>query len=184
MLLKKNNKANLENIILTPAEKKKKAYVIKIKNWMQQYQWDYFLTLTFKYPVFDEIRVGETIEKFLDYLSAEAFGRRSKKRVISFSTIENGSYDKSLHVHMLIQDPRPNILTEERSASFDLRDNIVRAWMQANSSTGNISHTGSDSEWMKEVLDVEGCIGYMLKQVDHNLDSRIPWDKLSLTGKR
>lgn len=184
MLQSNANKVNLENIILTPDEKKKRVYVQNVKKWIQLYQWDYFLTLTFKHPVFDEIKVSNTIKKFLDYLSAEAFGKRSKKRVIAFSTIENGTYDKSLHAHMLIQDPTHNILTGERRDSFNLRNAIITSWMKASPSAGNPALTGSDREWMKKVLDIEECIGYMLKQVDLNLNSFIPWDQLSLTGKK
>lgn len=173
-----------KNIILNPVEEKKEKYVQEIKRWINGFEWSYFLTLTFKHPVYDDIKASKAIEEFINELSSLAFGSRSKKRIVAFSTIERDSLDNALHVHMMIQDPTPFILNENRRDEFDIRSSIIVSWLKSSSSAGNPALTGGDSEWMKEISDVEGCIGYMVKEVKNNLNNCIAWDQLSLKGRK
>mgnify|MGYP003149101322 FL=1 len=174
----------MDNIILNSNEKKKDIYIETVKEWIVSYEWDYFLTLTFKHPVYDKVKVSKAIEKFINRLSSLAFGSRSKKRIKAFSTIESGSLDSSLHVHMMVQDPRPLMLKENRCENFNLRNSVIESWLKSSSSAGHPASTGSSDEWMKKVTDVEGCIGYMVKEVGNNLDNCIAWDQLNLKGRK
>lgn len=172
------------NIVLSLGEKKKEKYIQEIKQWINSYEWDYFLTLTFKHPVYDDIKAGKAIEKFINKMSSLAFGSRSQKRIVAFSTIEHDSLDEALHVHIMIQDPTPLIMNEMHRNEFDIRNSIIVSWLNSSSSAGNPAFTGSDSEWIKEISDVEECIGYMIKQVGNNLNNCIAWDQLSLGGRK
>lgn len=178
------SKAKADGIILTNQEKRKHQAITEIKYWLAQYDWDLFVTLTFKYSMYDEIKVNSAIEKFLNKLSAEAFGRRSNKRVVALPVIEKCSMDNSLHVHMMIQNPTPYILNEEKRNSFRIRDAVIQCWLQSSSSAGNPALASSSDEWIKKVLDVSECVRYMTKQMKHNLEHTIPWDQCSLTGRK
>ncbi|WP_075880274.1 hypothetical protein [Vreelandella massiliensis] len=103
-LQKLTKRVLVDSIILTEEEKKKERFVSDTTEWLSKTDWDYFLTLTFKHPVKDEITVTKAIEKFINNLSRKSFGSRSNKRIVCFSAIEK-SFDNSLHIHMIIQDP-------------------------------------------------------------------------------
>lgn len=178
------NKAKLDGIILTEQEKRKHQAVVEVRYWMIRHDWDLFVTLTFKHPVYDEVKVSSAIEKFLNKLSASAFGKRSKKRVAAFPVIEKCRIDDSLHVHMIIQDPTSLILNEKRRNNFRIRDAVIESWLQSSSSAGNPALASSADEWIKKTLDVSECVRYMTKQIGYNLNHTIPWDQLSLSGRK
>lgn len=174
-------------IVLTNEEKNKINYEKEVIQWLDSYSWDYFLTLTFSHPVKDRIAVSIAIEKFIDKLSTKAFGTRSNKRIVSFPVIEHGNDGKSLHVHMIIQNPAPNIVNPNRREKFNLRDAVIESWINASSSAGNPALTATNDEWMKPVTESEIAIKYMIKQIDPTLrehDNPIVCDQLSLDGRR
>jgi len=70
-----------------------------------QQEFDWFITLTFRYKKTDHDEVVSLGKKFFDLLSADLYGRRSKKRIIHFSAIERHK-DGSLHIHALIKQPK------------------------------------------------------------------------------
>lgn len=180
------NSSKLNGIILTDEEKRLGRYVNEVTNLLMENEWDWFLTLTFKHPVRDRITVSKTIEKFLNNLSEKAFGSRSKKRIVSFSVIEVGSFDDSLHVHMMIQDPTGRILNDSRINRFELRDAVIESWLAASSSAGNPALSSSGDEWLKRIDNVRSTVGYMLKQLDltqRKSNDVIVWDQLSLSGR-
>lgn len=152
------------SIKLTPQEMQKKQYIQELTQWLQGYDWDYFLTLTFKYPVYDSGRASQAIERFINQLSRKAFGQRSSKRIVTFPVIEKCS-DNALHVHMMIQDPKEGI-NPSRQQRFDLRNAIIEAWIQASSSAGNPALTGKNDEWMKKIDNVSQGIGYLSKELN------------------
>lgn len=174
-------------IILNDAEKKKLHYVNEVKKMLIEYDWDWFITLTFKHPVKDKIRASKAIEKFINNLSGKAFGSRSDKRVSSFSVIEYGMFEDSFHVHMIIKDPEADIVNPERRDKFKLRDAVIESWVQASSSAGNPALASGNDEWLKKVDNVSITIDYMLKQLDPTLSADgnpVAWDQLNLNGRR
>src|SRR5690606_14566156 len=72
-----------------------------------QQDFDWFVTLTFRYKKNDHDEVVSLGKKFFDLLSGEIYGKRSKNRVIHFSAIERHD-DGSLHIHTLIKEPKPD----------------------------------------------------------------------------
>lgn len=173
------------SIKLTPQERQKEQCIQELTQWLQDYDWGYFLTLTFKYPVYDSFRVSQAIERFINHLSGKAFGKRSAKRIQAFPVIEKGS-DDALHVHMMIQDPKERI-NPLRQQRFHLRDAIIEAWLQASSSAGHPALASKDDEWMKLIDNVSGVIGYLSKQLMLTPDthhSPIAYEHVCLNGRK
>ncbi|MGM0692319.1 MAG: hypothetical protein ACQEUN_02790 [Pseudomonadota bacterium] len=82
------------SIKLTPQERQKEQCIQELTQWLQDYDWGYFLTLTFKYPVYDSFRVSQAIERFINHLSGKAFGKRSAKPA-SFIGVPNDPFESS-----------------------------------------------------------------------------------------
>lgn len=178
-------KFEVRGIVLTEEEKRKCRYVAGVKKMLDDIRFDWFLTLTFKHAVKDRFAAVDAIENFLDRLSEKAFGRRSKKRITSFPVIEEGYFDNSLHVHMMIQDPTSKIHNPERRNQFNLRDAVIESWLQASSSAGNPALTAASDEWIKRIDNVGPVVEYMTKQIHSTLNSDpIVWDQVSLDGRR
>lgn len=174
----------LKGIVLTEEEKRKLIYRKGVVDWVIEVDWDYFLTLTFKHPVKDVVTASKAVEKFLNNLSSKAYGSRSNKRITAFSVLEKGSFDESLHIHMLIKDPEPFILNSGRRDRFDLRDDVIESWLKASSYSGNPALTSANDEWCKRVGEIKSVAEYMTKQVDPNLDNLIVWDQCSIDGRQ
>lgn len=166
-------------------ELKRQRYISATKKKISEYQWDYFITLTFKHPVFQIDRVLRAVKQFVNKLSRKAYGGRSKKRVVCFAVIEKDKSD-CYHVHLLLQDPTDNISNPERKKGFHLRREIIIAWLQAGATTGNPARSSPDGEWMKPIFDVNEVIGYMLKHYSLDSDSptTIMWEEASVDGRR
>nr|WP_163503605.1 hypothetical protein [Halomonas socia] len=178
---------NVEGIILTDEEKAKKKYVSEMQSWISQYEWDYFVTLTYKHPVKDRIKVTHHVEEFSNRLSRKSFGSRSKKRVCTISVIEHHWASDSLHVHMLIKDPQPSIANDARQNSFNIRDAVITSWLESSSSSGNPALSSDGDEWLKGIDDINRVVEYMLKEFNPHaseLVSPVVWDQACLDGRR
>lgn len=184
-LHEKKMKAASEGIILQESETERHRYITHVKQMMLQHDWDHFLTLTFKYPVYDEKKVSQAVNRFINKLSERAYGDRSRKRVVAFPIIEK-HVDDSFHVHVMIQDPFSRILKPERKKSFRLRDAVITAWLQASSSSGNLALSSSGDEWIKPIDDVRETVQYMLKRYRPKSESStvILWEEASLSGRK
>lgn len=180
---KNEAQSNSSIITLSNKEKWKHQTIQELKDWLEQHQWDLFLTLTFQYPLKDSIKVSKAVEKFINDLSKKAFGRQSKKRVVCFPVIEMDHSESSYHVHILIQDPTPRILNEDRRKKFNLRSAIIESWLQASPYSGNPALSSINDEWLKEITDSLGLVDYMTKQLDSNSDT-IVWDQVCVDGRQ
>lgn len=164
-------------------EQRKKKYTSDTIEWLDHINWDYFLTLTFQYPVKDTIIVTNAVERFNNRLSAKAFGKQSKKRVICFPVMERDGSESSYHVHMIIQDPTPHILNDARRNRFNLRDAIIKSWIQSSSYSGNPALSSKGDEWFKEITNLPGLVEYMTKQLSRN-STPIISDQICLNGRK
>lgn len=179
--------SKVSGIALTEKEKMVGRYVSGLKSMLMEYDWDWFITLTFKYPVSDRVIVSTALDRFLNNLSEKAFGKRSRKRVVSFSVIEKGSYDDSLHVHLMIQDPSDRILNDGRRKQFKLRDAVIESWLSSSSFSGNPALSSSGDEWIKPIHNVRSTVNYMMKSLgfSHMKETDIiPWDQVTIDGRK
>lgn len=86
-----------------------------------QHEFDWFITLTFRYKKTDHDEVVSLGKKFFDLLSSEIYGKRSRNRIIHYSAIERHE-DGSLHIHTLIKEPKP----DAPIGMYGIRDLIKR----------------------------------------------------------
>ena len=173
----------------TRSEYDKKLFKASVKSTLKDYQWDYFITLTFKYSK-QSIDCNRISNRFLKHLNKITFGRHSNKSVRMILVIEpHMAY--GYHVHALIQDPTSRI-NPQRQATFSLRDAVATAWDNASPATarpdrahfahGHWSAPPTD-KWFQPVDDVDNLLDYLLKTIGHR-DDVIQWELLSSDGRR
>ncbi|RUR25703.1 hypothetical protein ELY33_17705 [Vreelandella andesensis] len=179
------NQAELDGVKLTRQEKKSYEYSKQVAHWLVQYDFDYFLTLTFQYAVYDENKAMSAVSNFINCLSASSYGARSKKRVMAFPVIEKGA-DDSLHIHMMIQNPKPFITSEARRNAFSLRDAVITSWLQASPSAGHPALSATGDDWIKKMDDIREVARYMVKQYQPgaSYSSTLLWEYASLDGRK
>ncbi|GAA4410150.1 hypothetical protein GCM10011450_25050 [Advenella faeciporci] len=121
-----------------PRIKRRAQYIYDIT----QQDFDWFVTLTFRYKKTDHDEVVLLAKKFFDSLSADLFGKRSKKRIIHFSAIERHT-DGYLHIHVLLKEPKP-----ETPIGKEQMKSLVRAkWLAVSGSNLDMSaHKNSSGE--------------------------------------
>lgn len=173
------------NIILTPRETERERSRSAIKKQILQYDWDYFLTLTFQYPVYDISKVSKAVERFITGMSIRAYNTRSKKRMKSFPVVETHC-DDSLHVHMLIENPINNIISSRKKRHFHIRDEAIEAWMQASSLSGNPALSSKGDRWIEPIKDIESVTEYMLKSYHPRSEryTTLLWEQACFDGRQ
>lgn len=106
-----------------------------------QQDFDWFITLTFKYKKTDHDEVVLLGKKLFDLQSGEIYGKRSKRRTIHFPAIEQHK-DGSLHIHALIKQPKP----DNPLGAMEMQDLIKRNWYEVASTNLDTSSSGNDLE--------------------------------------
>lgn len=178
--------SELDGIQLTAQELKPNEYSKALTNWLVQLDFDYFLTLTFQYAIYDENKAMSAVSNFINYLSASSYGARSQKRVIAFPVIEK-EIDDSLHIHMMIQNPEPFITNDKKRKAFNLRDAVIISWLKASPSAGHPALSAARDEWIKKMDDIREVTRYMTKQYQpgsSHSSATILWEYASLDGRK
>lgn len=145
-------------------------------------EFDWLVTLTFKYKKTDHDEVVLLAKKFFDSLSADLFGKRSKKRIIHFTAIERHK-DGSLHIHALIKQPKP----DNPIGAMELQDLIKRNWDEAASTNLDVSSSGNDLErhWFRPINPTELFqVGQYITKDCYRYDDTIIYDLCCLTGRK
>ncbi|MEZ2623730.1 hypothetical protein ACBP82_05020 [Paenalcaligenes hominis] len=147
-----------------------------------QQEFDWLVTLTFKYKKTDHDEVVSLGTKFFDLLSADLYGRRSKKRIIHFSAIERHK-DGSLHIHALIKQPKP----DNPIGAMEVQDLIRRNWYEVASTNLDVSSSGNDLEryWFRPINPTELFqVGQYITKDCYRYDDTIIYDLCCLTGRK
>jgi len=147
-----------------------------------QQEFDWLVTLTFKYKKTDHDEVVSLGTEFFDLLSADLYGRRSKKRIIHFSAIERHK-DGSLHIHALIKQPK----SDNPIGAMELQDLIKRNWDEVASTNLDVSSSGNDLErhWFRPINPTELFqVGKYITKDCYRYDDTIIYDLCCLTGRK
>ena len=147
-----------------------------------QQGFDWLVTLTFKYKKTDHDEVVSLGTKFFDLLSADLYGRRSKKRIIHFSAIERHK-DGSLHIHALIEQPK----SDNPIGAMEVQDLIKRNWCEVASTNLDVSSSGNDLEryWFRPINPTELFqVGQYITKDCYRYDDTIIYDLCCLTGRK
>jgi len=147
-----------------------------------QQGFDWLVTLTFKYKKTDHDKVVSLGTKFFDLLSADLYGKRSKKRIIHFSAIERHK-DGSLHIHALIKQPKP----DNPIGAMEVQDLIKRNWCEVASTNLDVSSSGNDLErhWFRPINPTELFqVGQYITKDCYRYDDTIIYDLCCLTGRK
>lgn len=151
----------------------------------QNFNWRYFVTLTFHEPIHSPAQVHRICKKFYKNINQKLFGKRSRKALRCLFSIEhNDRWD--YHVHLLVEDPIPRLsnTAQHQRCHDDLQFQIIlrHAWNQIDQRTAlpDIS-TGSTKGAFQKIHDVRGVLEYITKT--HQQDA-IQWDLYSRDGKR
>ena len=178
--------AKKDGVELTSEEKMFFRYDAEIREFVTRFEFHYFLTLTFRYPVYKKDEATRAINQFINRVSVACYGARSGKRLVSLAVLEKSKND-SYHVHMLIQDPQMRMTKEQRLKKFNLRDILIESWMSASSKTGHPARTANGDEWFRPVDGVEEAMSYMNKKFNPNSSypsTYIAFECSSLYGKK
>ena len=145
-------------------------------------EFDWLATLTFRYKKTDHDEVVLLGKKFFDLLSADLYGRRSKKRIIHFSAIERHK-DGSLHIHALIKQPKP----DNPLGAMEMQELIKRNWYEVASTNLDITSSGKDLErhWFRAINPAELFeVGKYITKDCYRYDDTIIYDLCCLTGRK
>ena len=146
----------------------------------QDFEW--FVTLTFRYKKNDHDEVVSLGKKFFDRLSSEIYGKRSKNRIIHYSAIERHD-DGSLHIHALLKEPKPHAPI----GMYGIRDLVKRNWFKVASTNLDMTSSRSNPEdsWFEPVREgnILRLAGYMTKDC-YRHDDTIIYDLCCLTGRK
>lgn len=146
-------------------------------------EWFYFFTLTFKHQVKCRIQASGIVEKFINVLSAIAFGSRSKKRVNCFPVIE---YHKSglLHVHILLENIASRITNKKKAQDFHLPEKVHEAWMHCSSKTASpLKSVAVGNRWFCKIDDIGGLANYITKEMEQKINP-VLIEQININGRR
>lgn len=147
-----------------------------------QQGFDWLVTLTFKYKKTDHDKVVSLGTKFFDLLSADLYGKRSKKRIIHFSAIERHK-DGSYHIHALIKQPN----SDNPIGAMEVQDLIRRNWYDVASTNLDITSSGKDLErhWFRPINPAELFeVGKYITKDCYRYDDTIIYDLCCLTRRK
>lgn len=147
-----------------------------------QQGFDWLVTLTFKYKKTDHDKVVSLGTKFFDLLSADLYGKRSKKRIIHFSAIERHK-DGSYHIHALIKQPN----SDNPIGAMEVQDLIRRNWYDVASTNLDITSSGKDLErhWFRPINPTELFeVGKYITKDCYRYDDTIIYDLCCLDGRK
>lgn len=174
-----------KNILKSQSQIRKTA----IKSYLIPFQWDHFITLTFKHPK-SHLECTRVCGDFVKTLNNLTFGRNSQKSVRIFIVIEPHS-TYGYHVHALVQDPTSRI-NPGRQATFSLSETLAEAWDNASFATARPDRahfsrgmwsSPPTKRWFEKIYDVRKNIDYVLKTIDIYQDV-IQWQLFSNNGRR
>lgn len=170
------------NTSLTEQEKSRVKQRVQHIHEITHQEFDWLVTLTFKYKKTDHDEVVLLGKKFFDLLSTDLYGKRSKKRIIHFSAIERHK-DGSLHIHALIKQPQP----DNPIGAMELQDLIERNWHEVASTNLDMSSSGNDLEryWFLPINPAELFeVGKYMTKECYRYDDTIIYDLCCLTGRK
>ena len=155
-----------------------------IANYINLYEWDYFVTLTFKQPVSYE-KSQSVIRKFIKLLNNELFGDRSHKAIHILPVIEP-HLSKGFHVHLLLTDPLERMSTHQKQEIDSLKDAVQRCWKCSDSTTAWTHESCPDgASWFKPITETPEVLGYYLsKTIPYGNQEAIQWDMAIVDGQR
>lgn len=179
--LKYNQGANTDLLKEPPC--RRQDYVRQVISLICKHRWDYFITLTFEYEINSELQVGLIFNRFIDRLSAMAFGKKSKKRVKAVVVIERFA-SGNFHIHCIMEDIVSRILQPEKASKFNIYKSVIKAWKDCDHKTTNpLKSASGGQEWFKEVKNTHKLLEYMLKDVKKG-SNPILYESLSIDGRR
>ena len=140
------------NTSLTPEEQFRVRRRAQHIHDITQQDFGWFITLTFRYKKTDHDEVVLPGKKFFDLLSRDLYGRRSSKRIIHYSAIEQHE-DGPYHIHALITQPKPNSPLNQR----EVRDLIKRHWYEVASTNLDVSSSRNalEKSWFRPINSSE-----------------------------
>lgn len=170
---------NLAHLTSEQRIDRKKAEIERLS----QYEWSYFITLTFMYDVKDEIEVSNIINRFVNQLSKAAHGFRSKNRIRIAAVLERFDSGR-IHIHLLMEDVVSRIVSPKKRANFNVKNEVAKAWRKCDYKTTSPSRAGSQKgAWFQKVYNVPGVLDYMTKDIMKGSDPVLQ-EGLSLEGSR
>lgn len=146
-------------------------------------EWKYFITFTFMHNALSENEASTIVGKFINKLSAAAFGSRSKKRVKVAASLER-FLSGDVHVHLVMEDIVSRIHQPEKASQFDVRNEVIKAWRDCHDKTTSpLRSDPTGFEWFKEIYALEKALIYIVKDVKKGSDP-VAKEELSLEGRR
>lgn len=150
---------------------------------LSQYEWTYFITLTFMHDVTEEMEVSNIVNRFINQLSKAAHGFRSEKRVRIAAVLERFDSGR-IHIHLLMEDVVSRIVSQKKRVNFNVKSEVAKAWRNCHYKTTSPSRAGSQKgPWFQKVYDVPGVLDYMTKDIRKGSDP-VLHEELSLEGRR
>lgn len=147
------------------------------------HSWSYFITLTFEHDIKSSIDVGGVFRRFIDELSAVAYGKRSKKRVRAAPVLERCDSDR-IHIHCLIEDIVSRISNPEKARDFNVRHEVIKAWVKCDYRTSSpLRATSKQDKWFQEIYKGDKLISYIFKEVERGSNPAL-YEEFSFEGRR
>lgn len=149
-----------------------KPYKKLTEEWLNQWNWAEFITLTTGEDI-DVEKARKHLEKVMRRLSKKVFGRRTKKHICAFAIVEQKKGGLN-HIHMLIEE----VPTLSRERLINL---ISYFWSGVPNTlpAGHLENKADD--WFISIYDQKGLINYLFKTIHHkDMQDRIIMDHLSI----
>ena len=147
-----------------------------------QQGFDWFITLTFRYKKTDRDEAVLLGKKFFNSLSRDIYGKRSSKRIIHYSAIEQHK-DGSYHIHAMIKQPS----TDNSLSPMEIRELIKKNWYEVASTNVDMSSSGNDLErsWFRPIHagEISKLARYITKDIYQHQDTVI-YDLCCLSGRK
>jgi hypothetical protein len=150
-------------------------YKNKLGEWMNDQEFDYFVTLTFKNEEITRLAAENTLRIFCMKLNRKLFGNHSKERMVMAPFIEKNSY-QGWHFHIFIKLP-----TEEEMET--IREHMKRIWCSLKESGSSTFYEMNDDgsfKWFTPIYDSKSLSKYVLKQSNNSENSNLVSDQVYL----
>lgn len=139
----------------------------------------YFLTLIFRADI-TRNRVEKLLSSFLCKMNNSFFVRSSGDALRVLPVIEMGSAryvfsgdvehckQANWHIHLTIEDPTERDCKMKGKTSAELKAIIGDLWDSVRYADFDYTARSDNSEWFKEVYNIEGISSYLFKEIGDN----------------
>ena len=174
----------MKTIISNQLESKKRSLFSSTCDYINQFRWDYFVTLNFNHTV-NHQEAQQILRRFIKILNNRIFGCRSNKAINLIPSIEPHHTD-GVHIHLLMEDPCHRMTKYQQARAICLSDAVRSAWESSDPSTAWISKSCPDGKsWFKPITETPWVLGgYLSKTLRYGYNDAVQWDMMITNGRR